>query len=164
MILERVQEMLTAENIRYRKIEHGLETFVRCGSLGARLEIEQRQNVLRVLILTGIFAPEQRRTATMEAVARANYNLPLGCFEMDVTDGEVRCRGSLPIRDVESVPEPMLQAVVFGTWSVCSRYVDALMQVTMARMEPAFAIAYAESAAVGRGPIVATAEATKAVN
>jgi len=47
--------------------------------------------------------PEPKRAALAEYLARANYGLWLGNFEMDLRDGEIRCETSLHLADGELI-------------------------------------------------------------
>ena len=46
--------------------------------------------------------PSERRAATAELLTRINFELSVGCFELDLTDGEIRFRTSiiLPAADI----------------------------------------------------------------
>ena len=46
--------------------------------------------------------PADRRTAIMELLTRINFDLAVGCFELDLADGEIRFRTSmiLPAADI----------------------------------------------------------------
>src|ERR1051326_8465019 len=87
--------------------------------------------------------PERRRTAVVEALARANWGLRMGNFEMDLSDGEVRFRTGVTLSDGEltaGMVEAMLQTVL-GTSEF---YHDAVMRVAFGEVEPAVAIGEAE--------------------
>jgi hypothetical protein len=87
--------------------------------------------------------PESRRMAVVEALARANWGLSVGNFEMDFSDGEVRFRTGVALSDGELTPgmvEAMLQTVL-GTSEF---YHDAVMRVAFGEVEPGVAIGEAE--------------------
>ena len=87
--------------------------------------------------------PEARRPAMLEAIARANFGLHTGCFEMDFGDGELRFRDGLIARGTEMPPRMMRDLINFGIF-ICDRYHDALMGVAFGDVEPAAAIAAVE--------------------
>ena len=75
-----------------------------------------------------IFAPVYRRPALCETIARANYGLYLGNFEMDMGDGELRFKSSLPVNDAEPSDNQIRRliansmGVIFALWaSDCGR-------------------------------------------
>ncbi len=43
---------------------------------------------------------EPLRTTTAEFICRANYGLPIGNFEMDFADGELRFKVGIPMLDI----------------------------------------------------------------
>ena len=89
--------------------------------------------------------PGDRRVAVAEAITRANFGLPVGGFEMDFADGEVRFRAGIDVEGGSFAPV-MLQNMLGLAVAMCDRYHDALMRVMFADMEPAAAIALAEQA------------------
>ena len=50
-------------------------------------------------------APLERRAAVMEMLMQWNYQLLIGNWEMDLDDGEIRYRTSVPLRGVELTVE-----------------------------------------------------------
>ena len=90
-------------------------------------------------------APGDRRVAVAEAITRANFGLPVGGFELDFEDGEVRFRVGIDVEGGSFAPV-MMQNMLGLSVAMCDRYHDALMRVMFADMEPAAAIALAEQA------------------
>jgi hypothetical protein len=89
--------------------------------------------------------PEVRRLAVAEAIARANYGLRVGCFELDMGDGEVRFRVSVDVEGGELTTE-MFKYMLAAAVTTSDRYYTALMRVIFAGATPAEAIAEAEAA------------------
>lgn len=87
-------------------------------------------------------APE-RRTAVAEYITRVNYGLPMGCFEMDWEDGEVRYRTAL---DYEGTPLALVQVnnLIQPAIHVSDRYLPGLLRVASGEQEPEEAVAEAE--------------------
>ena len=56
--------------------------------------VESASHVVVLSVLPAM-TPEGRRPAMAEFITRANYGLDIGNFEMDYSDGEVRCRTSI---------------------------------------------------------------------
>lgn len=48
--------------------------------------------------------PSERRTTTAELLTRINFELSVGCFELDLTDGEIRFRTSLILPATDITP------------------------------------------------------------
>ena len=62
------------------------------------LEVEEPGDLL-LLRVPILYVPEKQRPAMAEALTRANYSLFIGCFEMDLSDGELQFRAGFPLAD-----------------------------------------------------------------
>lgn len=83
--------------------------------------------------------PEHRRAAAVELLTRANHGLPVGNFEFDYQDGEVRFKA------VADTGDGCFSAAAAGrllrhSLEACDRYHDALMQVIYGGLSPAEAV------------------------
>lgn len=85
---------------------------------------EPRQQVAVLSLLPDLVAPE-RRTAVAEFLTRANYLVPLGNFDMDFDDGEVRFRATV---DVSQTPftAGLLDPLVKANWVVVDQHLPGL--------------------------------------
>ena len=90
------------------------------------------------------FAPLYRRAQVAEAVCRANYQMAIGCWELDMSDGETRFRSSLPICGAD-VTDAALDAFLFSAWGIAAKYANALLEVAVSEADPEVAIARAEA-------------------
>ncbi|MCA9489215.1 MAG: YbjN domain-containing protein [Myxococcales bacterium] len=88
--------------------------------------------------------PPERRAAVAEYMTRANFGLPMGCFEMDWEDGEVRYRTALDYEGTSLAPV-QIDNLVQPAIHVSDRYLPALLQVARGELEPEAAIAEAEA-------------------
>lgn len=75
-----------------------IETGFRARTGAFRLVIFLRQEpaLLGVMARIPEVVPEPKRPQVAEAIVRANYGLSLGCFELDMSDGELDFRASIP--------------------------------------------------------------------
>ncbi|MEO8540736.1 MAG: YbjN domain-containing protein [bacterium] len=89
--------------------------------------------------------PEDQRDLMAETITRINFGLPLGNFEMDYTDGEVRFKTSIDVtgaRMTTSLFEDLYEPNI----STMDMYLPALEAVRDARMEPEAAVKMVEDA------------------
>jgi hypothetical protein len=84
--------------------------------------------------------PPLARPAVLEYLARVNHGLILGGFEMDLEDGEVRCRTSVEFGGVPPVPD-LIRPVIAGNLGLMRRYLPGLLSVAAGAAEPADAAA-----------------------
>jgi hypothetical protein len=86
---------------------------------------------------------EKLRPSTAELITRANYCMPLGKFEMDMSDGEVRFSITHVIGEMGLDPE-MIEKHVMTVYYTTDRYFPAFMQHIHAGYTPEDAIFHAE--------------------
>jgi len=87
--------------------------------------------------------PANRRAACAELLARINFTLKHGCFEMDFNDGEIRYRTSLPLTPEELTPV-MLERLVFGNLITVDKFYGAIMKVLHGGFAPKAVLEKAE--------------------
>ncbi|MGH2410076.1 MAG: YbjN domain-containing protein, partial [Chloroflexota bacterium] len=89
--------------------------------------------------------PVERRLAMAEFLTRANYGLPIGNFELDFEDGEIRFKTSIDLEEVE--PNPLLvKHVIYANVIMMDRYLPGIASVAEDKASPAAAIAEIEEA------------------
>jgi hypothetical protein len=88
--------------------------------------------------------PEEHRTAAAEFVTRANYGLPLGNFEMDFADGEVRFKNSVSFAG-EPLTDTLIHNTLYPATSVATTYFPGLLKVVFGNANPADVINEIES-------------------
>jgi hypothetical protein len=83
--------------------------------------------------------PVGSRPSIAEAIARANYGLKLGRFEMDYTDGELRFYAAHLISD-ETLSDEVIERMIKTTVVMLDRYLPAFMSVIYGNEPPEDAI------------------------
>src|ERR1019366_3763527 len=106
-----------------------------------RITVSESAMVVRAFI--PFFVPANRRRAIAEAINLANWQLRFVRFEMDASDGELRCRGDMPLFDAV-LTDKQITNLIYSAWSNTERYAPALLQVTVAEAAPALTIGFAE--------------------
>jgi hypothetical protein len=107
----------------------------------ARIRLEHEQ--LAFYIYLGVNAPENRRAEAAEFLTRANYALPLGNFEMDLADGEVRFKNSMSFAG-EPLTDNLIRNTLYPASSVAAKYYPGLLKVIFGTASPAEIIAEIE--------------------
>ncbi len=104
--------------------------------------IEEKQ-VLLFFVVAPNRVPECKRLAAAEYIARANFGLLIGNFELDMDTGDVRYRAAI---DVEGgmLTGDMVDNLVFAALSTTNDYYGGLLSVVFADTSPADAIAAIE--------------------
>lgn len=86
---------------------------------------------------------EKLRSSTAELITRANYCMPLGKFEMDMEDGEVRFHLTHVIGELGLTSE-MIEKHFMTAYFTTDRYFPAFMQHIHAGYTPEDAVFHAE--------------------
>jgi hypothetical protein len=142
-LLKRIVELLRTKDVTAEIRDGDIQYLAMCETTSVRIRISVSESALVVRAFIPVFAPANRRQAVCEALNLANWQLRYVRFEMDSDDGELRCRGDLPLFD--AVPtDKQITNVVYAVWSNTERYAPALLQVMVAGADPALAIGIVE--------------------
>jgi hypothetical protein len=100
-----------------------------------------RMNLAQLLFyaIAPIKTPEDTRLAVSEFITRANFNLRIGNFELDFSDGEVRYKSSLDFEGVDLLPS-LIRNTVYPAVNTMDRYLPGLMSVIYGGKTPFEAI------------------------
>ena len=102
----------------------------------------------RFLLCYGILAThadEDRRAAVAEYLARANWGLKIGNFEVDMRDGEVRYKASMTNEEGQAPSKETIQRLIYTIHGMLDQYGDGLLAVIFGFDTPEEAIRKAES-------------------
>ena len=110
----------------------------------------EKQRRLVAYSIAPLSAPAERRAAVAEFLTRANYGLPVGNFEMDLDDGEVRFKTAVDLADA-LVTDGLIRSLIHANVVLMDRYVKALHDVAIQGGDPAAAIKAAEATAGSEG-------------
>ncbi len=89
--------------------------------------------------------PEKSRANIAEAIARANYGLRAGNFEMDFDDGEIRYKTEIVQVELESEQfEERAREFIYRGVNIMDKYGDAFIKISLGFQSPKDAIAEVE--------------------
>ncbi len=111
--------------------------------------VEPDTDLFQVVGRSPVLVPEGCRTAAAETIARANYGLRLGKFELDFDDGEVRFQVAQILVD-DAVGQPVIDRMIGITVNMLETYLPALLSVIYANELPKEAISIVETGYCGR--------------
>lgn len=89
-------------------------------------------------------ADEETRPKVMEYITRANYELRLGNFELDLEDGEVRYKVYTNTKGMTELPQEIVEDAIIVPAMMFDRYGDGLATLMMGFSDPATEIEKAE--------------------
>ena len=84
-------------------------------------------------------ASESQRLLVAELLARINYGLNIGNFEMDMNDGEIRYKTSIDVEGGE-LTSRMVETLITVNISTTDRYFSSFTDVMYAGVDPAEAV------------------------
>lgn len=91
-----------------------------------------------------ILVPTAKQLEIAEFIARANYGIVVGNFEMDFSDGEIRYKTSIDVGD-DRLTVALVKHLVYTNVMTMDYYLPAILAVIEGDLPPAEAIAQVES-------------------
>jgi hypothetical protein len=150
-LLELISQWLDEGGITYtiRDDEPVIDAFCAGESCRHHVVIHTRDHpttLLDVVVLAPEIVSEEQRTQMAEAITRANHRLPLGCFELDMSDGGMSFRANIPVADAVLTREQFLH-LLLGALCITDTYHRAFNRLLYGDdLSPVEAIAEVEMA------------------
>lgn len=104
----------------------------------------ERERRFAFYTLADLAVPEERRVAMAELITRANYDLIIGNFELDMTDGEIRFKTSIDVEGDE-LSTALVQNLVVPNVVQMDTYFPGIQKVANGSRSPAAAVADIEA-------------------
>jgi hypothetical protein len=144
MIFDAVVEYFEKDNWKYAQLPN--QTILRMGFGGkngnwtcyAQTREEEQQFIFYSVLPSN--APEEKRHNIAEFTTRANYNLVVGNFEMDYSDGEIRYKTSMNLTNIEPT-HAVIHGLVVPNIYTTDRFFPGIMAVLYAGVSPEDAVA-----------------------
>jgi hypothetical protein len=104
-----------------------------------------REDVQQVIFysISPVIVPPEKRTDVAEYIARANYGLILGNFEMDFDDGELRYKTSIDVEGAILTAE-LLRPLLIANLTTMDHYLQGALSVIFGDKIPERAISEIE--------------------
>jgi hypothetical protein len=112
--------------------------------------VEEDPEDILVLLRAPNKAPESRRLAVADFLARANYGMKFGAIEMNFADGDARFKMSTVLREGQ-LSRQMVHAMIGISLTTLDRHYPALMAVCFGNQLPSEAVKTVEGRLVEEG-------------
>ena len=106
------------------------------------IALEERHQVV-FYSLCPVIAPPEKRLLVAEFIARANYGMILGNFELDMRDGELRYKTSIDVED-SRIDAALIRHLVYNNVTIMDQYLPGFLAVIRDDISPGEAIARIE--------------------
>lgn len=123
------------------KFGMGLEN----GKTDVIIDVRENANLLLIYVTGTINVPENKRVQMAEFLAKANYGLIIGNFELDFSDGEIRYKCSYAFDDTFPDSEKVLMRNFIAAINTFDKYLPGIMVLIYGRVTPQDAIAQVEN-------------------
>ena len=146
-IYESVLAFLQEDHWRYEEIPG--ESAIRLSFTGqnARYDcfgrVNEAHEVFVFYSIIPVRVPETQRLLVAELLARINYGLNIGNFELDMNDGEIRYKTSIDVEGGDLTPR-MVETLIAVNISTTDRYFPSFADVMYAGVAPMEAVARIE--------------------
>ena len=145
--LQRLKDYFSTLGVEAAEVDPSTLTMpleITIGRLQGILSLRGASKFLIFYAVSPLRVSPERRAAVAEYITRANYGLPVGNFEMDFNDGEVRFRVSLDYEDT-ALSDLQIKNLVQPAIHVMDQYMAGLVAVAEQQHEPQAAILQSES-------------------
>ncbi|WP_072160724.1 YbjN domain-containing protein [Planktothricoides sp. SR001] len=106
--------------------------------------VREAEQQLVFYSLLPVKTPESKRQVMLEFLARANYGIIIGNFEIGFHQGEIRYKTSIDLENCQ-LNLPMIRQLVYSNLLNTDKYLPGIMAVINGKMSPEEAIAAIES-------------------
>jgi len=114
-----------------------------CGPIQLFGRVSMESNLFGLRFRLPLAVPAERRPAMATGVALANYGMPVGSFELDLSDGEVAFKIGLPTDDTIITQNQLNHCMAAGCFWI-DRYSPAFQEIAFTDASPEEAIAAVE--------------------
>ncbi len=131
-IRERILKYLTENDWNVQQGEHTLSVRVRCNNatFPMYIFITEENHLIQVYSTLEVGIPENKRSYVSEFCNRVNYCMPIGNFEFDMDDGEVRYKTYLALREhIEFLTDDIIEDLIVSNFSNMDTYYHGLMRI-----------------------------------
>lgn len=159
-LLDRVAQFLDEDDWKYQRFDDAalIRTAFQGDNGNWNIVVQSKEDFEQVFIYSvwSNNVPADKRMAVSEYLTRANYGMPIGCFEMDFQDGELRYRTSLDVEGGELSPV-MIKNLLYLNAYTFDKYLPGVNAVVFGGVSAEDAVAEVEKAA---GPPAAAEDAS----
>ncbi len=106
-------------------------------------KVREAQQQFVFYSICSVNAPEDKKQAIAEYIARANYGTIIGNFELDFTDGEIRFKTSIDVEG-DALSSALIQPLVYTNVMMMDEYLPGILAVISGELSPVEAIAKIE--------------------
>lgn len=99
------------------------------GTLSCVLLADEELQCLSLLTQLGVTVPAIKRLRMADYIARVNYSLLLGCFELSVESGDLRFRISMPLAGSALSRQQLRDTIATSIYTVDRYYTGVMMLV-----------------------------------
>lgn len=131
-IRQRIMTFLTDDGWNFQQDKYSLNTRVRCKNavFPIYIYILEENPTIQVYSYLDTVIPENKRAAVSEFCTRVNHNMPIGNFEFDMDEGEVRYKTSIALgNNIEFLTDELLDRLIVTNYSNMDLYYPGFMQI-----------------------------------
>ncbi|MEM6254518.1 MAG: YbjN domain-containing protein [Cyanobacteria bacterium P01_D01_bin.156] len=131
-LLRTVMDFLTEEEIEFEySVDVSALRFDYVGQHGEWICYARTQEEKHVFVFYSILrfqVPQAKITDVLYYICKANYGLVMGNLEMDMADGEIRCKTSIDVEGDTLSPE-LVRNMMYANVSLMDQYLPGLMAI-----------------------------------
>jgi hypothetical protein len=98
------------------------------GQWACFVQVDESESYCLFYSVAPLEVPVAKRPAMAEFIARANYNIPIGGFELDFDDGEVRFKTSIDVTD-DRLSVSLFRSLAINNLAMMDQFLPSLKAV-----------------------------------
>lgn len=146
-IQQQIEAFLTEDEWPYETLEDDIGLHARYGGendeWSCYVLVDEEQSLLVFYSVLDVGVPPAMRNTIAEFIARANFGLILGNFEMDFSDGELRYKTSIDLTGID-LPKALIRSLLYTNVVVMDKYLPGIVGVLTDGMTPEAAVTLVE--------------------
>lgn len=83
--------------------------------------------------------PKNKRQAVADLLTRINYGMPIGNFELNFVDGDIRYKTSIHVQN-DRLSSALIKHVVYNNLVMMDEYLPSIMKVIYSNVPPELAV------------------------
>jgi hypothetical protein len=132
-ILQTACQYLSEEHWAYWTDEENTAAYfdvaAAAGAVACALVANEEAQCLSLYVQIGVTVPSIKRLRMADFYARVNYELLLGCFELNVETGETHFRAALPLADSQLSRQQLRDLLATSVYTVDRYYPGVMMLI-----------------------------------
>jgi len=131
-MFQKLQQHLRESEVKFTILEDRANTLgfnirTEIGGYQCFAEVKEDDKIFLFYTVLGLLVPKEKRNNLAILLAKINYGLMIGSFEMDFEDGEIRYKATMPYQ--ENIIDESIVMIISYSISTADQYLKYIMSL-----------------------------------